>query len=113
MTRIQFAIAAFVATLLMPLGFAGAAGVHGHDCPHCGCGVCMPVETVVKERKHCWEIECKQVCVPGIKWPWDKCCEPPRSGPVKTVKVLKRVEYECEKCGYQWEIQAAGCKTCE
>jgi hypothetical protein len=95
--------------ILIPLG-ATLAGGHGHTCPDCGCAICRPVETTIKEKDYCFEVECKQVCIPAIRWPWESCCEPPRCGKVKTVKVLKKVEYECAKCGYQWEIQAVDCK---
>jgi hypothetical protein len=93
--------------LLIPVAAAFAGG-HGHACPECGCAYCQPVPTTLKETKHCWEVECKQICIPAARWPWEKCCEP-RCGKVKTVKVLKKVNYECEKCGYKWEIHGVDC----
>jgi hypothetical protein len=106
-TPIRFLWAIGWAALLVPAA-ATLAGGQGHACPECGCAICRPVETMLKEKKHCWEVECKQICVPAARWPWEKCCEP-RCGKVKTVKVLKKVEFECEKCGYKWEIHGAGC----
>jgi hypothetical protein len=37
------------------------------------------------------------------------CSDVARCGQVKTIRVLKRVEYECEKCGYEWKIFDVGC----
>ena len=84
------------------------AGGHGNCCPDCGCKVCVPSTEVVKEKKHCWTVDCKDICIPKAKWPWDTCCEP-QCAKVKTVKVLKRVEYECEKCGCKWDVLSTGC----
>jgi hypothetical protein len=90
--------------------FAAFAGV-GHDCcPDCGNAVCVPTIETVKQKKHYWEVECKQICIPHIRWPWQSCCEPPKCGRVKTVSVLKKVEYECEKCGCKWEVKN-GCSN--
>ena len=92
-----------------------SAGIvpHLHTCPQCNqpckCKLCEPTPTTEKDKKHCWCIETKDVCIPHIRWPWQPCCEPPKCGRVRTVKVLKKVEYECEKCGYKWEIKCAGC----
>jgi hypothetical protein len=92
--------------ILMPSA-ATRAGGHGPACPECDCAICQPVATTLKEKEHTWQIECKQICIPVPRL-WDKCCEPP-CGKVKTVKVLKKVEYECSKCGYKWEIRAIEC----
>jgi hypothetical protein len=115
--RPLLALAATGITLAVLLGtcissataFGGLHG-HGHCCPQCD-AICVPVPEVQKEKHHCFEVECKTICIPAIKWPWQSCCEPPRCGKVKTVKVLKRVEYECEHCGYKWEVQSA-CGKC-
>lgn len=88
-----------------------AAKPHGCDrCPKCSTKVCRPEPTKEKEEKYCWEVECKEICIPHFKWPWAPCCEPPKCGRVRTVKVLEKKEYECEKCRYKWEIVDCGCK---
>lgn len=94
-------------------------------CPDCGKACeAIPITTTVK--KHCYKIEYKQICIPGLcipsfSWFSKKCCESgscgspscstcttrpctPRCGRVKTIKVLKKVEYECKSCGYEWRI---------
>jgi hypothetical protein len=112
--RFSRSIPALLAALVLGhavMALARAGGIQGHGCPECGCAVCHPVQVPVKEKQHCWEVECKQICIPAVRWPWEKCCEP-RCGKVKTVKVLKRVDYECTKCGYKWEIQAVDCCPC-
>ncbi len=90
-----------------------AGPLHGCDrCPDCGNKVCQAEPTTVKEKKHCWEVECKDICIPRFKWWWECCETPPRCGQVKTVKVLKKKEYECEKCGYKWEVKTVDCDCC-
>jgi len=94
---------------------AQAGNHHGcHSCPDCGCKTCRVERETIKEKKHCWEIECKDVCIPKFKWPWEDCCCLPECGRVRTVKKLKKVEYECEKCGYKWTIEQVcnGCGQC-
>lgn len=81
-------------------------------CPQCEHKICVPTPEVVKEKKHCWQVECKDICIPAIRWPWQSCCSPRKCGQVKTIKVLEKVDYECEKCGYKWEIKRVGC-DCE
>ena len=80
-------------------------------CPSCQAKVCCPEPTEIKVEKHCWEVECEQICIPKFKWPWESCCEAPKCGKVRSVKVLKKVEKECKECGYKWTVKDAGCRT--
>lgn len=73
-------------------------------CPHCNHWPCAPTPTTTKVSKHYWEIETKQICIPHITWPWAPCCQPPKCGRVRVVRSPKKVPYECEKCGYKWEV---------
>lgn len=101
--------------MAVTISTAQSAGIipHLHTCPNCQhqCEnkACVPTPTTGKKKKHCWEIELKDVCIPHIRFPWTPCCEPPKCGRVRTVKVLKKVEYECEKCGYKWDVQCLQC----
>lgn len=97
-----------LAALAMVLATAGW-GVADHcgprGCPECGCKTCVPTPETKKVKKHCWEVDCKDVCIPKFKWPWEPCCSEPRCGRVRSVKVLIKKEYECEECGYKWTVQ--------
>lgn len=91
---------------------AAAAGPK-RACPDKACHVEPKLE---KKKKHCWEIECVDICIPSICFPWTKkkeCrtgCMEPRCGRVITVHRLKKKEYECDKCGYEWKME--DCPTC-
>lgn len=89
---------------------------HGHckvQCPECGCAVCEPTPTTLKEKKTVYSCECKEICIPGVTGPFAPCCEPPHCGKVRTVKVLKKTEIECEKCGYKWSVKHVACESCK
>ncbi|QDU62279.1 hypothetical protein Pan216_31460 [Planctomycetes bacterium Pan216] len=64
--------------------------------------VCVAHRAKVKAEKDCFDCKCKEICVPGIKWPWS--CHPTK-GKVKTVRYLTKRTAEYEKCGYEHEIQ--------
>jgi hypothetical protein len=110
-------ILTMTAALLVALSIASTsslalAGIFGGGdccCPDCGHKVCQPKQETIKEKKHCWDVECKDICIPKAKWPWESCCEP-KCAKVKTIKVLKKVEYECEKCHTKWEVLSCGCQ---
>lgn len=80
-------------------------------CPKCHHAVCCPEAVTEKEKKHCWDVECKEICIPAITFPWQKCDGSPRCGKVITVRVLKKHEYECEKCGTKWNIESCPAGT--
>jgi hypothetical protein len=101
-----------VAVSATSLALAG----HGHGrfrCPQCEYKVCVPTPTMLKEKKTVFSCECKDICIPAIRGPFAPCCVPPRCGWVRTVKVLKTTEIECEHCGYKWEVQSVGCEPCQ
>lgn len=91
-------------------------GQHAHGGP---CGTCCPschsycqlTVTPDVEEKSCWEIECEEICIPAIRFPWEKCCEP-KCGTVITVKKLKKVTYECPTCKYEWTPVCSSCGNC-
>ena len=99
-------------------------------CEPCSYTCCPEVKTV-KVKKYCWEVECKPVCIPKVNCPLfsffrkDNCdpcteldaCGRPLSSlcaEVRTVKKLKKVDYECEKCVVEWKVQCTtpGCGKC-
>ena len=77
------------------------------ECIYC----CRPVMKREKIERECFEVKCEYICIPGIKWPWQKCCEKPSCGKVKKVRKLSKREYECgEKCVWDWELSCC-CRT--
>ncbi len=80
-------------------------------CSH-GCKTCRLYVETLKVKKHCFNIECKDICIPPVRFPWQKCCEL-KCGKIKTVRVLKKHEYTCEKCGYKWDVEnlCGACST--
>ncbi|MCA9173698.1 MAG: hypothetical protein KDB14_04355 [Planctomycetales bacterium] len=96
-------------------------------CPHCR-EVCHPKVSKEEVKKHCWDIDCKKVCVPRVTFPWQicktqACCgcgdpkckggcpQPARCGRVRTIHVLKKIEYKCEHCKYTWEVDECKCQS--
>jgi hypothetical protein len=86
---------------------------HAHCCPDCGHKQCCPTPAVVKEKKTIYSCQCKDICIPGIKGPFAPCCEAPSCGRVRTIKVLRKMEIECQKCGYKWDVKSVGCQSCK
>jgi hypothetical protein len=70
--------------------------------------ICVPTVTPGKQTKTCYEVDYKEICVPGFRLPWSKSCEPV-CGHVVRVKVLKQREYECPKCDVRWNLEQAPC----
>ena len=103
----------------------------GATCAPCQ-STCCPTVKNVKVKNHCWETECKQICVPRVQCPsifsffCKDNCDPCAAGifkgkslagrcaDVKCVKALKKVEYECDDCVVEWKVQCAspGCGKC-
>jgi hypothetical protein len=121
------------------------------SCPSCGEKVCRVEAKTKTVKKHCYKVECKEICIPKLKfcWPWQKgakascgsasgectsdctsssactdpgcadgnckscstCQDAARCGKVKTVRVLKKVDYECKECGYEWKTYDVGCAS--
>ena len=61
----------------------------------------------IKEKKTCFKVEEKVICVPAVRMPWHKC-NPPTTSKTKTIKVLKKESYESPACSYKWSIAKAG-----
>ena len=90
--------------------YASAAGKVIHSrCNFCGVKTCKLNVEKVKEKTTCFEIECKDVCIPPITFPWQ--CRPAKCGKIRTVKVLKEKEGEKEVCKYSWEVVVI-CPSC-
>jgi hypothetical protein len=121
--------------VMMTAGTLPAAG-HPRRGGHCvtvcpKCRTSCQLEVVSeKEEKSCWQVECDQVCVPRVVFPWQtgkthsQCragCYDSRSnsgGPctcfnngawVRTIKKLKKHSYECPACKYEWTTKTVTC----
>ncbi len=92
-----------------------------NKCPRCG-DVCYPTVKKDKEKKHCWVVESEKICIPKVRFPWEKdcnecgdCCScekkcpQPKCGRTKCVKVLMKCEYSCPTCKYSWKAPPRGC----
>jgi hypothetical protein len=111
----MFALMAFAVTATV----AATAGESNRRqracCPRCG-EVCISTVTVGKEKKYCWEVDTKTICIPKIRFPWERdrdskeCCKTgclaPKSARTKCVKILLKREYECDVCKYRWDVDS-------
>ena len=112
-------------TLLQACCDAPAARCRQVCCPQCKLTVSLE-----KVKKHCYGVECKTICIPRFSFPWQldrghqgcdggcdsarggsraRCPRPCKGAKVKTVRVLKKYEYECQRCKYQWTPPATEC----
>lgn len=121
-------VLALVATISGPAWSTG----HGHHgrhgaarrclcCPRCG-EVCKPSVERDLEDKTCWEVECETICIPRVRFPWEKapcgCCPPAKCARAKKVNVLIEYEYKCPVCKYSFEAPESrpcgpGCRHCQ
>ena len=67
----------------------------------CASGCCQQHVEIVKETEYCWEVGNRQVCIPPVCCSWLEWL-PFGKGDVRTVNILKRHEWECEKPVYKW-----------
>jgi len=74
---------------------------------------CSPEWVTEKISKSCFYTERKEICIPAVRFPWDKCCTP-KCGKVITIKLLKKRKYKCEQCKVKWNIFGRGnsCTDC-
>ena len=45
-------------------------------CPDCGKKTCQPTWEEKTKKRHCYEVTCKDICIPKFRWPWEMCCDP-------------------------------------
>ena len=99
------------------------------DCPVGSPDSCPKWNLEIKKeavKKHFYRVECKTICIPRVTCPWEKppqkvcdgscdsgdcqCPVPCKGARTRKVKVLRKYEYECEKCKYKW---TPTCLTCD
>lgn len=91
-------------------GCAGACS----ECVSCPrCFTCKLDVEAIEEGRSCWDVECEQICIPNVVFPWQKSCDPCRvlhnGAKIKTIKVLKEREYTCPACEYTWTPEEVPC----
>lgn len=77
------------------------------QCRSCG-GACVLKAEPVVEEETCYEVECQQVCIPAVRFPWDSCREP-KCGRIRLVSVLKKESRETTACKYEWVVVCSRC----
>lgn len=111
--RIVAMLCVLPAVIVSTLAAHRAAAEHFGDrkcqCPECT-KVCCPEKVTKKEKEICWDVECQEVCIPPVRFPWMKCW-PLSCGRVRVVKVLKKEETEVEKCELKWQVKDC-CPQC-
>lgn len=74
------------------------------ECPSCENEICRLELDQSKVKKTCFKVEQKPICVPPVRFPWQKDC-PPGTSKTKLIKVLSTHTYECPSCSYKWKLQ--------
>ena len=130
----KLGIPLLVLTLLATTTLTASAGEIpcGAGCVPCPKKICVTVGCPTTIEKKCWKVECEEVCIPAIRWPWEYwrarksncctsgpcaggcgCCLPPKCGRVITVRRLKSDKYECDACEYEHHIQYLNPPCCD
>ena len=68
------------------------------DCDHCE----LKVEQV-EEKVKCFRTEQKEVCIPQVRLPWQRCCPPTRSK-MRVVNTLTTDTKKVKVCDYKWSV---------
>jgi hypothetical protein len=76
--------------------------------------VCVTSVEPGKASKSCWDVECEEVCIPAVRFPWEKrgveACDgsavllTDKCGKVRRVNRLRKHDYECETCQYNHSV---------
>lgn len=69
---------------------------------------CRPTHEEEDVEKSCYDVECRHICIPPIRFPWEKCCEP-KCAKIKAVHVLTKRTWDCKKCVTNWNVDELGC----
>lgn len=64
---------------VVPSAYCGDECCCESDCAtRCNCQrcqeVCSPMVYPTTEERSCWEVKCKKVCVPAVRFPWESGC---------------------------------------
>ena len=133
MYRIILTLSACAAMLMVGLLAQAGHKLHGGcnvTCPKCSNSCCVLKAECGEEEKSCFNVECEEICIPRVVFPWqkwmakhrgasscDSCggkgcstCSTVNNGAwVKTVRRLKKDSYTCPKCKYEWSLSEGDC----
>lgn len=112
--------ALLVAASWAPSVLAGPGCCDETNCPTCceSCAVCVGGPERVTEEKHCWCVECEEICVPRVRCPWE-----PGGSPLTCFKWLHRAcgaggccdtcgDTCCDTCCDEGCCGGCGCQPC-
>ncbi|GAB5404264.1 MAG: hypothetical protein Aurels2KO_24950 [Aureliella sp.] len=94
--------------LLMTMASFAAAQCANRCCALCGKKVCHLEVSTETESVSGFEVKPKDICIPGIKLPWE--CKR-RCGGVRTICVLEGAKKDKTICKYDWSVKTI-CTTC-
>ena len=77
-------------------------------CPQCRHRCELEIKQTT-DKHTTYDIECETICIPRVRFPWTRCCEPYQATQ-RTVQRLKTRTYECPRCEYKW--RAVECNPC-
>lgn len=104
----------FAACLALVLSITSLASAAAPECQFgchaLECRQCCPKVGTETEKKKCWEVERKEICIPPVRFPWTRCGQL-GCGRVRAISVLVRKEAgTVERCKYEWKVE--GCAPC-
>jgi len=99
----------YAATAIV-FAFANSALAGEFGCPCCqSCGgACALTARQVEEDEACYDVECKEVCIPAVRFPWERC-RTPKCGRVRLVAKLKEDKTKKTTCKYEWVLTCTRC----
>lgn len=101
MPRLALTLAALLAASPLPAGDV--------CCPSCRSeGACVLKVEPATEEETCYDVECKEVCIPPVRFPWESC-RAPKCGRVRVVARLKQDKREEPTCKYEWLVACPRC----
>ncbi len=88
--------------MLAVQGISAAIDQFGGCCCLCGRPSCGVEVKEGKIKRHFWNVERKPICIPAVRFPWQKCGEL-HCGRVRAVRVMAIEEYDVPVCEYNWK----------
>lgn len=92
------------------ISYFGSASAGQFGCPSCqSCGgACVLQVEQVDDEETCYEVECKEICIPAVRFPWESC-RIAKCGRTRIVSKLKEETRETKACEYKWVLVCDRC----